>query len=302
MAEDQFEVVLEALRSGIVPSREALVGLAHLMPEQAGRLSHPWSGLPTAAKVRLLVQLHEAETNNLRLDFNEVYRLGMNDPDPVVRRGAVLAVVEDSGEALETRLVSMLAEDPDPGARMAAAQRLGDLARAGELGEISPVRARRVRAALLAAVQGPDQGLGLRAAALVSLGYFSDSTVQNLIGISYGDERLKGAAVRSMGRSADEAWTDWLIRDLSSADDELRLAATEACGQVGDERAVGSLIPLVDDEEVGIRLAAVRSLGEIGGEEAREALLYAIAGSDEKVSEAAEAALDSMESLESDRL
>lgn len=298
MTDNQFERVLEVLVRGDQPSAEELSGLTHLLPEQRARLHDPWACLSTDDKLGSLVRLHQLESEDFRLDFSEFYRLGMEDPEPLVRRAAILSIVEDRSVWLEERLLSLLRDDTDVSVRAASATALGPFALAGELGETSMERAERVRAGLLAAAQGADQPKNVQREALASLGYFSDAVVQNLVGIAYGEDELRVAAIQAMGNSADEAWTDWLIRDLSSADELIREAAALASGSIEDERAVPALADLVDDPVTSVRLAAIQALGEIGGEEAREALAYAVMSDDVAIGKAARAALDAVDDAE----
>ncbi|TME42125.1 MAG: HEAT repeat domain-containing protein [Chloroflexi bacterium] len=62
------------------------------------------------------------------------------------------------------------------------------------------------------------------------------------------------------------------------------------------------MVELVDDPVREVRLAVIEALGHIGGEEAREALLYLAEAPDDTVREAAEHALEEVESTEDDDL
>lgn len=299
MEENRFEQALAEVEAGVGPTSSHLTGLSHLTREQAIQFERSWERLSVARKLALLRALSELEAASLRLEFNEVYHLGIRDEQPEVRRRAIESVVEDHSQWLLDRLLALLTDDPEPEIRVAAAAALAGSAQRAELGELSAEDAARTRATLLAALRRPGEAAAVRAEVLAAIGYFSDDEAQREVLEAYRDPspfRLR--AIEAMGHSADPAWLDTLTRELESEDDTTRQVAVRAMGEIGDEAAVTSLAELVDDPHIPVRVEAIGALGAIGGDEAREALIYALEDKRPAVREAAVAALEMLESNE----
>ena len=298
MEENRFEQALADVEAGAGPTSAYLTGLSHLTREQAAQFERVWAGLTRPQKLDLLNALSEAEAASLRLEFNEVYHVGIGDEQPEVRRQAIDSVVEDQSPWLLDRLLSLIADDPETEVRVAAAAALAPFAQRAELGELSADDAARTRSALLAALRRPGESEAVRAEALASIGYFSDDEAQREVLEGYHGQSFHLRAIEAMGHSADPAWLDSLTRELESDDDDARLAAVRAMGEIGDESAVATLAEMMDEPNIPLRLEAIGALGAIGGDEAREALIYALEDKRPAVREAAVAALEVLASSE----
>jgi HEAT repeat protein len=298
MNDDEFEQALTDTAAGRGPDSAHRDALSHLSPEQLPRFRAVWEALDERQKLALLQSLADAEYDTLRVDFNEIYHLGMVDESAEVRRTSVESTVEDDSRWLLDRLLSLVARDQEADVRAAAAAALGPFALRAELEELPRADARRVRDALIETIHRPGERIDVQAAALGSVGYFTDELVRRELEAGYRDEALRLEALRGMGRSANPVWLETLLREFDNPDDALRLAAAEAAGEIGDAAAVEGLIELIDDPALPVRLAAIAALGEIGGEEAREALVYALEDELEEVREAAEAALEEIDFFE----
>jgi HEAT repeat protein len=297
-AEDRFELALADVAAGTGPASPHLSALSHLTREQTRRFEPLWRGLDEQQKLSLLRALSVAEEASLRLEFNEVYHVGLLDDSPRVRQQSMESIVEDSSAWLRERLLTLLVDDPESSVRTAATAALGAVAQRAELGEMPPEAAAEVRRVLLQTLHRPGESSAVRAGALAALGYFSDEQVQREIEAAYGQAELRLAALQAMGHSADPAWVETLNQQLQGSDETARLAAARAAGEIGAEAAVRVLADLVDDPSIPLRLEVLTALGKIGGEEAREALLYALEDKRPAVRERALAALGELESNE----
>jgi HEAT repeat protein len=297
-AEDRFELALADVAAGTGPTSQHLSALSHLTREQVRRFEPLWRELDERQKLSLLRALSTAEAASLRLEFNEIYHLGLLDESPPVRQQSMESIVEDSSAWLRDRLLTLLVEDPELAVRTAAAAALGPVAQRAELGEMPPEPAAGVRKTLLETLHRIGEQRAVRGGALVALGYFSDEQVQREIDAAYRQAELRLEALQAMGHSADPAWVETLNQELEGDDEAARLAAAQAVGEIGDEAAVPVLADLVDDPSIPLRLAVLTALGKIGGEEAREALIYALEDKRPAVRERALAALGELESNE----
>ncbi len=257
-----------------------------------------WSGLPAAARERLVRALHAAAEQRLRLDYSTINRLALEDEDAAVRVAGVECALEDQSAGLFDRLLELVRRDPSQEVRRAAAEDLARFTLRGELDDLHQRDVERLRAVLLEVVHDAAEAPGVRSAALASLGYFSDARVTGELAAAFTDPSLRLGAIKGMGRSADPRWTDRLLPVLGSEDPEMRLEAARSLEEIGDERAVAPLVDLVDDPEPAVRLAVIHALGVLGGDEAREALLYALEDRDPHVRAAAEQAISALEENE----
>lgn len=297
-AEDQFTRALEDVAAGCGPRSQHLAGLSHLAPEQVERFRSIWATLGEGQRRELLEALSRLEAATPRLEFNAVYRLGIDDSSPDVRRCAIVSIVEDAALELLDRLIERLRVDPAAEVRAAAARALEPFARRAELGELPAADAERLREALRETIHRPGENTAVRGAALAALGYFSDEQTRRELEAGWRDAELRLHALRGIGHSADERWVDLVIEALGSPESAMRQAAAEAAGEICSEKTVPRLAELVDDPALSVRLAAIAALGEIGGEEAREALLYALEDKRQVIRDAAEEALTKLEGFE----
>jgi HEAT repeat protein len=266
------------------------------------RFREVFSGLPAAARARLVRGLQGAAEQRLRLDYSAINQLALDDADPAVRLAGVQAALEDRSPRLLTRLLEMVRSDPSVEVRWAAAEDLARFTLLAELEDLDADSTARLRGVLQDVVADTTQAPRVRTAALAALGYFSDVVIAEQLAAGFSDPMLRIGAVRGMGRSADPRWTDRLMPVLGSEDPALRREAAVALGEIEDERAVTPLAELVDDPEIEVRLAVIGALGHIGGEDAREALLYLAEVPEDQVRQAAEAALEELEAAEGDPL
>ncbi len=293
--EQQFNQALRAVQAGGELSTEDIGALAHLDRDDLKRLKLVWDGLDPGERIGLLNRLHQWEAANSRLEFNGVYRLGLDDPNARVRRTAVRSIVEDRSSELLDRLARLATEDPATDVREAAADGLGPFALRAELGELHPSDVEQVERTLFSLVDGEDDASTIRGAALASLGYLDTVRVAEEIRAGFDDPALRQSAVRAMGRSANPTWLDLLRNEATNESPAMRAEVARACGEMADERSVAFVADLVDDRVIDVRLAAIAALGQIGGDEARESLIYALEDKREVVRVAAEAALNAME-------
>jgi HEAT repeat protein len=286
---------------GTLPQAE-LDALSVLEGGDLDRFRDVFAGLPAPARARLVIALRGAAEERLRLDYAPVNLLALNDPDPQVRLAGVQSATEDRGRPLLRKLLDLVERDPIIDVRWAAAEDLARFTLLCELEDLDAETSADVRKRLNAVVADKRQAPKVRAAALAALGYFSDTETAEALASGFLDQDLRIGAVRGMGRTADPRWADRLMPVLGSEDPQQRLEAARALGEIEDERAVTPLVELVDDPDTDVRLAVIESLGKIGGDDAREALLYLAEAGDDQVGEAAERALDSLETEEDDPL
>jgi hypothetical protein len=145
-------------------------------------------------------------------------------------------------------------------------------------------------ASLLAMLGAEDNRV--RVAAITSLGRSGDpGAVAPLIGLlGDGNRGIREAAVRALGALGGVA-VEPLVRALTDRDWHIRMGSAIALRIIGDARAVEPLIQVLTDGNRFVRREAAKSLGRIGDRRATGPLISLLGDSDTGVRVRAAAAL-----------
>jgi len=251
-----------------------LYAFSNLGPQELEALEEAWPGVLAERRINLLHDLSEVGEANHEVNFDAVFKLALEDEAPEARAAAIKGLWEAEDVTLIAPFLEILRQDADVKVRAAAASALGRFVYLGEVEEIPAKHLRRVEAALLDTINGPDD-LEVRRRAVEAIAFSSRPEVPPVLEAAYAsDERLmKVSAIFAMGRSADENWQEHVIKELESDDPELRYEAVRAVGELELSSGVPALMQLVDEDDIQIREAAIWSLGQVGGDQARAKLL-----------------------------
>lgn len=230
-----------------------------------------WPRVELSRKLTLLEELDALAESDTLVSFDDFASAMLTDPDPQVRARAIRLLDESEDVKLIPSYLDMLKNDPAINVRAEAADVLSLFVDLGELEEIPGNIYRQVEDALLACMTSEDD-VRVRRNALESLGFSSRPEVVTLIESSYQREDLNWqlSAVKAMGRSADERWSDEVLHSLIHENDRIRKAAVQAAGALSLKSARPILLRMLSEEEDGDVLSAVIwSLSQIGGEDVR---------------------------------
>jgi HEAT repeat protein len=263
------------------------------VPDEASAFEEAWRGTDVHRRRQVMRQLIELTEDNVELNFDAVFRVGLSDSDAEVRRFGIRGLWEYEGRDLIPTLVALLLTDADQAVRVEAALGLGRYALKAEFDKIRASDASIVDDALRRAIADPEQTTEVKARAVEAVGARSQPWVLQVIEDAYHSDqhRLQVSALHAMGRNCDARWLSTLVRELKSDDAEMRYEAATACGSLGDEAAVPHLLPLLKDEDAEVQEAVIQALGQIGGQEAKRALESCLASPEGRVRDAALAAL-----------
>ncbi len=256
--------------------------LSDLDASQAARLAETWSSMPADRRLALIDQLGRLADENFELTFERINRFALADPDESVRRRAIRNLWECEDPALAQPLLAALRADTSESVRAAAAAALGQFVYLGEVDEVDPALLARIEdALLLSATQDANEEVRLRS--LEALGYSSRPEVPALIdeAFSSGRETHVHAALKAMGRSANNVWQDKVLSQLHSAAPALRTESVRAAGELELHAAVQDLIDLTEDVNQEVRRAAIWSLAQLGGPRAGDVLHRLLETSDD---------------------
>jgi HEAT repeat protein len=298
-----FDTLLQTLDRGALPSSHDLAGLSALDAPGRERFARTWRRQSSEQRRTLIDRLAGLAEDNIELNFDAVFKLGVDDDDPVIRAESIRALWEYPDDDLAETFARRL-DDDDESVRAEAAQALGRLLLRAELEDRDDDLVRRVEDALRVTVADRGEAPEVRGRALEALGVRQHEWVTDLIREAYVSDqrRLRLSAVHAMGRSADPDWLPSIIGEMESDDGEMRFEAATAAGSIGDEEAVDALAELTVDDDPEVQEAAIDALGQIGGAAARSALHSVAADStdstDERVLEAVSTALEQADFVE----
>ena len=290
----EFSQLLDSLDEGTRPSAVRLARLSDLGREEFIELQTRWPGIPSDLREELVARADELAEDNVDLDFTGLVHVAMADPLPSVRRRAIEAAWESRGRETASQLRALLTNDEDESVRAAAATGLEPFVLATELGEFDAEAGNRVVEALRTAWSNADESMDVRARAVESLGARSLPWVTTVITDAYyaEDARLRVAAVRAMGDSAQENWLEYLEETATSDDPEMRYETAAALGLIGSEAGIEILADMLNDDDPEVLSAVISALGMIGGEDAVDHLSRIDVDESDALAEAIEEALE----------
>ncbi len=295
------ELLAEIFDPARDPPAARLVRLSNLGGEGLAEFEVRWQSADIDRRRGLIAALAQLARNNVRVNFDAIFRFSLSSDDAEVKLAALIGLEESEDCRLIPALIRLLEADPAASVRQAAAGALGRFVLLAETGKIVGRHGEEIFSALVRVVRNAGEEPAVRAQALRAVAAFTAPEVTGLIERAYAEDSivLKAGAVAAMGRTCDAAWLPSVIKELSSARAELRCAAAAASGELESEEAVPHLIRLTRDDVIEVKEAAIAALGEIGGEVARKVLENLARNPVKRVSAAARAALAELSFWES---
>jgi HEAT repeat protein len=286
-------------------SRSRLAALSDLDRPRAAHLRQQWPEIPATERHALLLALAELSNEAIDYNFNRVFRVALDDPDPVIRQLAVGDLWEDQGRDLPEIFVRLLREDPSVDVRASAADALTAFCDAIADGDSDVLDRDDLIGLFAGIIEDPAESPLVRRRSLGAVAAFAgDPRIDDLIrlGLDDEDQAVVSGAVYAMGRTANVKWLPEIQEFMQSEDAELRFEATRAAGLLGEADVVPELAELVYDPDAEVRASALEALGSIGGPAAIRVLRQAEQDEDfddaEGVDEAIDAALLTVNPLE----
>jgi HEAT repeat protein len=291
--QDDLDRLLADLMGGEL-AEASLYNLSNLHGPELRQLTEAWPKLSTERRQEIVARLNEIAEADFEVDYSEVFKIALEDPDPTVRAGAIDGLWEVEDPILIRPITRMMLEDPAVQVREAAALALSRFALMAEMKNLQPRQAERIWEALWKVIQRPQEDVSVRRRAVEALAYFDRSEVSDVIARAYEDAepKMRISAIFAMGRTTSDEWAAPVLAELESEDPEMRYEATRACGELRLIEATQDLSMLVTDPDAEVKLAAVWSLGQIGTSEAQRVLEICAEQGDEALQEAAEEAME----------
>lgn len=296
---DFSETLGDLLKAELPLKPATLYNLSGLEPDELELLTTSWFSIPLTRRYTLVKELVDIAETNFEVDFESIFRWGLQDDDANVRAVCVEGLWESEDLTLMNELLHLLETDPSEKVRAAAAMSLGRFLLLSELGKLPAGRCQAVYESLYNTVLEGNETLEVRRRSLESISYVSRDEVTALIQGAYDHPaaEMRVSAVFGMGRSADPRWIGDAMGELFSIDPEMRYEAARACGELQARMAVPRLAELIDDPDREVQEAALWAIGQAGGDDARRLLETCCEEGDEVTRSAAEAALQELEFL-----
>lgn len=269
----------------LVSSR--LINLSNMTREEQIAFRSAWLLMPSQRRLDLVSRLAMLAEDNVELNFDHVFRTGLEDEEPKIRVKSIEGLFEYEGKDLIAPLVRMVRQDTDAEVRSTAATALGRFALLAEFQKLRPDDAKRVEEALLSAIDDKEETLEVRRRCVEAIAPICLPRVNQVIQEAYRSQELsmKASALFAMGRNCQSRWLSILLKELESEEPMLRYEAAAASGELGSEAeaAVPRLIAIAYDQDAEVQMAALMALGQIDGKEAKQALRRFLRDSDERV-------------------
>jgi len=278
--EDEFEeqidfneVIDALLDASLSFPAKYLSRMSGLEGVELEQLVETWPQVAPLRRQRLLEDMESLTDGSFLVEFDEVFKLGLDDENPQVKQTAIRGLWENEEPAVGLKLIHILQNDPNPEVCAQAASGFGKFIYLGELEEIDQTISNRMTQHLID-ILSSNEPESVRRRALESLGFSSNPKVTELIEAAHNKQREDWtiSALIAMGRSANTQWIPQIIENLSHEEAQVRIEAAQSAGLLGAQESVPHLLQRIDDPEEDVRLAAIWALSEVGGLDSRAAL------------------------------
>lgn len=264
-----LETTLMALESNTEGTANATVfyGLSNLTESDMPRVREVWYGLPLEYRQKLLHQLVDVSETNFELDYRSLAFMALADEDAESRATAIELLWEDESLELMDRLIEMAQWDEAVQVRAGSVSALGRFILLGELGDLPEQETVRAQDVVVSLLTDADEDVEVRRRALEAIANCGHEIVTEAIEEAFDsdDPRMQASAVFAMGRTCDNRWNKFVLREISNPDPAVRYEAARASGELEIEEAVPHLARLAQGRDREIKEVAIWSLGEIGG-------------------------------------
>ena len=244
-----------------------LYRFSDLTREDLSQLKQVWLSVPLWRRQALLEDAGDLKESDYILSFEALARFALLDKDPKVRLLAVHVLWENEERDLASVFLEMLKTETSVEVRAGLASALGRFIYLGDIEELAADMLREIEDYLLEVLKGTDDPL-VRRCALESLGYSQREEVIPFIEQAYNsqDKDWVGSALFAMGRSADESWTEQVLKSINHVIPTIRTEAARAAGALELVETTDVLKEMLNDDDDQARMAAIWSLSQIGGE------------------------------------
>ncbi|MCZ6538849.1 MAG: HEAT repeat domain-containing protein [Chloroflexi bacterium] len=274
-----------------------LSGLTTPEAEEFGQLWLEWPDERVLELVKRMVTLCEEQPD---VEFESIYEQGLDHPSPQVRLSSLAGLGDSNDRTLIKPLCRMMASDPSPEVRAAAAEALVYLSALAQAGKLAPRDEKTLAEELYRVLDNDNEIDAVKLKALEAVSVFGGDRLTPYLEAAWssGDLSALQSSIYAMGHSSDPKWVEKVVSDLEHDVVSVRYEATMAIGEIGDESHLHALEGPLDDEDLTVQMAAISAVERIGGDLAKNLLELRLASSEPRVVELVQQALETMKEEE----
>ncbi|HPB40253.1 MAG TPA: HEAT repeat domain-containing protein [Flexilinea sp.] len=271
---NQFSDILSELREN---NRELtykeIQSFSDLSEENLAQFRQTWNLLSNKRKEMFFELLLVEFMSNTLMDFSEIALIGLNDEDPIIRRGSLKLLMDNRKSYFLDRLISISKQDPDTEVRLDAISTLGYFLMDTDTAERGKNKAEKVLKTLESLMESPDKMTRLRV--MEALAYVDHPSIIPLVYASLTSDidTEIASGLRAVQNSLNRRWAANVIENLDHPNPDVQYEAIKAVGELQLKRArnrILSLLARFDQLDDDILDATILTASQLGGNQVKE--------------------------------
>ena len=271
---NQFSDILSELREN---NRELtykeIQSFSDLSEENLAQFRQTWNLLSNKRKEMFFELLLVEFMSNTLMDFSEIALIGLNDEDPIIRRGSLKLLMDNRKSYFLDQLISISKQDPDTEVRLDAISTLGYFLMDMETAERGKNKAKKVLKALESLMESPDKLTRLRV--MEALAYVDHPAIIPLVyaSLTSNIDTEIASGLRAVQNSLNQRWAANVIENLDHPNPDVQYEAIKAVGELQLKRARNRILRLLaqfDQLDDDILDAAILTASQLGGNQVKE--------------------------------
>ena len=271
---NKFSDILSELREN---NRELtykeIQSFSDLSEENLAQFRQTWNLLSNKRKEMFFELLLVEFMSNTLMDFSEIALIGLNDEDPIIRRGSLKLLMDNRKSYFLDRLISISKQDPDTEVRLDAISTLGYFLMDTDTAERGKNKAEKVLKALESLMESTDKMTRLRV--MEALAYVDHPSIIPLVYASLTSDidAEIASGLRAVQNSLNRRWAANVIENLDHPNPDVQYEAIKAVGELQLKRArnrILSLLARFDQLDDDILDATILTASQLGGNQVKE--------------------------------
>ncbi|HPL57754.1 MAG TPA: HEAT repeat domain-containing protein [Flexilinea sp.] len=271
---NKFSDILSELREN---NRELtykeIQSFSDLSEENLAQFRQTWNLLSNKRKEMFFELLLVEFMSNTLMDFSEIALIGLNDEDPIIRRGSLKLLMDNRKSYFLDRLISISKQDPDTEVRLDAISTLGYFLMDTDMAERGKNKAEKVLKTLESLMESPDKMTRLRV--MEALAYVDHPSIIPLVYASLTSDidTEIASGLRAVQNSLNRRWAANVIENLDHPNPDVQYEAIKAVGELQLKRArnrILSLLARFDQLDDDILDATILTASQLGGNQVKE--------------------------------
>jgi hypothetical protein len=191
-----------------------LADLSNLIPEEMKLFEQAWVVIEPERQRQIMYWLVELAEDDVKLDFDSIFKSCLNDQDAEVRSKAIEGLCESEDTSLIKPLINLLEQDSSEKVQAVAATVLGKFVMLVELEKLRSNYKFKIEHVLLSVTNDRSRPIEVRRCALEAVAPLSLPEVKRAIIEAYQSHnpKLKISAIYAMGKNCDPSWPGYLAQ------------------------------------------------------------------------------------------